>query len=83
MNNININPKYEKILRELKILTKYKANVKRYKKERLHSGLGYFDPNTKTTFVGFILHSFNWHSSPEGYDFWSKIALNKTDFLTT
>ena len=61
LKNITILPTLEKFLREERVLTKFKANV------RNQSG------NTLVKFVPNIRHAFVWLGSPEGDPYWSYI----------
>lgn len=69
-----IRPEFEDKLKALRIKTKFLNNCN--KVEWPYPSKGYFrrNQNEAITWFRFIVNSFHWDSTPEGYYYWSNIA---------
>jgi hypothetical protein len=70
-------PEFENKLKRLKVKTKFIKNVNKYKRDS-YIGTNHLSLNKESEWLFFIANAFPWSNSPEGIDFWAKIAYDKS-----
>lgn len=71
---LTFKPEFEAKLKQLKIKTKFVNNCKKVKWPE-HQAIRIKECfNTTNNWLHFIVYAFHWDSTPEGYDYWFKIA---------